>query len=691
MPGGLLPQAGAGDIVIAPPELRHDSLLLGPGGLALSNLSCDDIRVGQCNLSDVLLLAETDRLLPGVLLGDSNFAEGSITSEKLSGPLPVSVGGTGADLASSNAGVVPTAAGTGGLAFDPGLSWDAGSNLLRVSGDVRIGDHGGHRIFVDDADRLSVESVETVVALDGFSLGVPPGVSLTDPRPSYSDSNAILGYSVSGTPPLTLYISWSEGADAPPLLGPDVVASPGAVLSLDGEDDLAGEYTLTELSPITEYAVSAAAVDARGNVSTVYPVVLRTTELSAPAVRAFDGYTYSPNQVGFSVTNEPDTSGMLVVAGLVTDPAMTEQQALDSAHLFFTSNIPAGAVATVARAFGHARDPLQGLAEVAVAEDRAYHPFALYVDSESNSTLAYGTPLYNPDVTPPVVHTVSFSGDSTSNDITVSVTASDAVGVQRLGALALPRGSDAPDGERVMSEGQEVFAGPAAPGVDGSFTVTGLDHTALYDVYVVAEDGSNVSAPVSVEAHTRDGAAPVVDHLEVLASEHLTVSWRSSDAGRDGEVAAVHVSVCNVNPGFTSGAQVAQAAQAAGLSYAGSNGSAVLHGAGTRAYENSYVHVVAEDRAADFGNGANFYSDIRSASVLVPEVTGFSNAYQTVSNEIVVPPGVQADVAETSGGPGFRVLYGLFKRGDETLCNDDALSNVMFSGSDAITEVVITA
>jgi hypothetical protein len=618
----LIQAARPMDVVFAPQSFQHEALVVGSGGCAIHTLVAREVTVSGNDISALLESAETDRLRPSELTG-ANFSAGAVTSDKLSAPVPVAFGGTGVDSTSVPEGCVAVGAGTAPISFRTSLSWSDASSTLCVDSSVRIEE------FELSASNGSLFASGPGVSVDllDYSLGIAPVARLLPRAGPLFETQAVVDFEVvrGDMPAARLHLAWyPEDTDQPRL--PHEVAKGVGAMSSDTIDlqssGLVGSYTVANLAPLTRYVVRATAVDERGIASAVHPVSVRTTELSSPVVAAIDKYVTSPNSVGFSVSNQPDSSPMRLVAGILTTGTPVTRDVIDAnSGLFVIRTIPAMTTTEFQFTFATAHDPDNSFAPEPVREARTYHPFVLYTDMESNFTLAYGNPLFNPDVTAPVFLRPLEFVSATGSSITVSHELFDAVGLTDVRAyVSLLDGSGSPALQDVLARGAVVSAsGPST--ITNYHSPDGLAKplvdTARYRVHVAATDAAGLTVTAHVDANTLDDRPPLIDSFSVSGVANTgdaSITWSASDPGPHGAVTAVHVLATSL----TSVLGAEQVRASATASFAQASGSTTI--TNIPAYFDTVVHAVAEDGAASFGNGANRLSSVARGVIPVPVV-----------------------------------------------------------------------
>lgn len=517
------------------------------------------------------------------------------------------------------------------------------------------------------------------VDLFDFPLGRPSTVTLSESFSGFSDSNIDVQWTVSDpdSDAGTLYLAWylaggvgktaKEVADGEEALGTLLVD-----LDAEGYD---GDYTISNLLPITEYEVRAVVQDKRGNLSLVNAIDARTTELSAPVVAAVHSFVTSPTYVGFTSSNEPDTSDMLFVAGVLTSPspALTPETVLDNFEKFAFSNIPANADLDIPVLFSVAYDPSDLSAPpVSVVEAVTYYPFVFYQDAESNATLEFPPQIDNPDVTPPFFTSDPVFLSATATTVDVSYAMEDAVGITLTKAYVtlLDEGEEpivVPDATTVLTQGDTVSASGTVTleNYHSTGAAQPLLHTGKYRAYIASTDAGtfgtpNVSAVSNVDVVTLDGAEPTIDVLEIVSDgfSNAVVSWEASDEGPHGDVSAVHIlSTSNALPSNVAPSNVLSNVDT--IAFYDSNASATF--SNVPAYESTFIYAVAEDTASDFGNGSNLLSAVTSNVMNVP---AFSNPVVfSQSNASYHVEFADANV-DVDAGPVQAYLV-LYKSGDE--------------------------
>lgn len=680
----LIPNAEPGDVVFAPEVFRHECLLIDGSDLQVHTLSASRITVSGQDLETKLLEAETDRLAPSALT-DSNFVAGAITGDKLGAPLPVYLGGTGVDTSSGREGMLAVGGGADALSFTPGLSWSNDDAALSVERAVGLGE------FSVSASNGSLVLSGPGVAVDlvDYRLGVPPVAAVSEPAPGASDSNAFIDYSVTDgdSDALFLHLSWYALGSDRPRLPREVARGDGALsnATLDLlESGPAGAFTIGGLDPISEYVVRATAEDARGNLSGVHPITVRTTEFGSPVVSGIHTYVTDPTFVGFSSSNQPDPSDMLFVSGVLTSaaPAVTEADIDANLDKFYSRTIAPGEHLDIAATFHEAHDPADAFSAEPIAEARTYHPFVFYRDAESNAVVQYGAPLYNPDVTPPAFDAGPAFVSSTAASIAVSQSISDAVGVAEARAYVslLDASLDpvtVPTAGEVLAHGDAVSPSGVSTILNyhsGDNAAKPLLDTARYRVYVAAADAAGLTAQGSVDARTLDGAPPVVDLLTVRGDEgtsNAVVSWETSDAGPHASVTAVHVQ-CTSSAVAPTADQVRDSATG---SFSLANSSAVF--GNVPAHLDTRVYAVAEDDAAAFGNPENRLSAVAQGAILAPSVA-VGPAYSQLPGGTTVEMASVADGIQAESGP-VNVRMVLFNATDPSPELGPAESNAVFA------------
>lgn len=701
LPGDVV--LATGDVVLAPPTLAHDALVAADDGLTVHTLVAPkSVSVMGDDLEALLVLAETDRLTPAALT-DNNFQVGAITADKLSAPLPVRLGGTGADTSVGLDGMLAVGAGTGAAAmsFGTGLAWDAASATLRVESEVRL-------------DEFSIAAVEGSLVLSGpgvavdlldYRLGLPPVVTLSEPDPGSSDTSATLDYAVTdgNGDARYLHLAWYAADGDRPRLPVEVALGDGALSTATLDLTVvaaSGQFTVPDLAPITNYVVRATAEDRRGNLSAVHPLAVRTTELGAPVVDSIHTYVTAATSVGFTSRNGPDASEMTLVAGVLTaaTPAITEADIDVHIAKFYSQTIAANAVVDIAMTFSQAHDPGNAFAEENIAEARTYYPFVFYRDAEGNSVLQYGATITNPDVTAPDFDEGPAFVSATTNAITISKTITDAVGVTEAKAyVSMLDGNGAP--LAVPTEAQVFQFGDAVSATGDSDLLNyhsdnnvarPLEHTARYRVYVAARDaaGNSVSG-AAVDAYTLDDTPPSVDTLAVARAGmgDTAVEWTASDAGPHGSVTNVYVRVASSEDLVPTAEDVRTSPTLTSTSAASSS----TFMDPVAAYLDTRVYAVAEDDAASFGNVANLLSTVATAVLPVPVVNSQLTFAQLSDGVDVGLAAGDLDVA-TSAGSLQMVRLVLFNASEPTLVG--AESNAVFSDTEpsaALSDVLFGA
>ena len=695
----LIPIAKAGDVVIAPRSFRHAALALGADDLTVHTLTASNIAVSGQDLESLLVAAETDRLVPSSLT-DSNFAVGSITSQKLGAPVPVYLGGTGVDTSSGHDGMLAVGADSNALAFGPGLTWSNADGALNVERAVELDEFS----LASSNGSLVLSGPGVAVDLLDYSLGIRPVATLASPNPGASDSNAFIDYAVTDgdADAVSLHISWYDLVTDQPRLPPEVVRGDGArsnaTLDLLSQG-ASGSFTISNLDPVSQYVVRATAEDRRGNLSGVHPITVRTTELTAPVISGIHSYVTDPTFVGFSSSNQPDTSEMLFVAGVLTadTPAITEADIDANIGLFYSQTIAADTHLDIPRTFSVAHDPGNSFAAEPVAEARTYHPFVFYRDAESNAVVQYGAALFNPDVTPPVFDAGPSLASATATSITVSNAISDAVGVADARAyVSLLDGSldpiTVPTESDVLAHGDVIAAVGSSTLLNyhsGDNSAKPLLDTARYRVYVTATDAAGLRVSDNIDAATLDGAPPLVDAFSVAGdpgTSNAVVAWSASDAGPHARVTAVHVYSSSNDLSLTP----AQVRDFATESFALSNSTAVF--GNVPAYLDTHVYAVAEDDAASFGNGSNQLSAVSRGSIAVP-VVGVGPAYSQLPTSRTVEMASVTDGIDAEAGP-VRLRLVMFNAADPSPALTPAESNAVFAGSEpsaALSNLMFTA
>lgn len=509
---------------MAPVAFRHSALTVESGEATAANLVVHSLTVAGQDLETLLEASETDRLKPGALTA-SNFAPGSVTSEKLASSLPVYLGGTGLDLDSGlYDGMIVVGAGSNALGAASALAWSDADAALHVAGDVEL--DGFILSGTSGTLALVAPGGESIDLLD-YRLGVPPAVTIYQPDQLSSGSSTVLSFSVASgdSPARSLHVAWYDAGLDQPRLPPEVVTGAGALgtaeldLSVTG---LQGEFSVTGLDASKVYVVRATAMDARGNLS-----VAGETEASinsgVPVVARLGSYYTSPAEVGFASSNEPDESDMLLVAGLLTaaSPAITEADIDANLGLFHSETIVAGAHADIAVRFSTAHDPGSAFAPTAVAEATAYYPFVMYRDALSNAVIRYGEPaLVNPDFSPPTVDVLSVTVVPGTSNALVAWEASDVPNGQVQAVHVVSTSNPGP----LTAEEVKLFATASYPDAASSDVFRNVPAYHSTHVSVVAEDSAHLSAVASATI-----PVPVIAFTEPpqQSADSSSVTWTS--------------------------------------------------------------------------------------------------------------------------------------------------------------------
>lgn len=683
----LYSAAESGDVVIAPPSFEHESLRVSGSGVVFSDLTAETLRVDGNDVSLLLERARTDRLRDGELT-DANFTAQCVTGAKLSGPLPVYLGGTGVAIGPHMTGLVATGGGAGAsaLRFDSGLSWSG--SALDVSGEIEI--DGDVRIYEDAGRPLLSCGDSPALDLSDYSGGVSPSVHVYEPSPGYSDSNVTIDYSATGDV-RAVFVSVYDGSGLDPRFEGDVATGEGAIYSVR-LDVGAGEGThvITGLESITKYVVTCAAMDLRGNLSAAKSLAVRTTELGAP-VALIGSVETSPKRVAFSASSDPKASSMIVATGLLTSrtPALTRADVESRTGQFHVEIIPANVAKVVTVSFAHAYDPGNEFAREPVRENATYHPFAYYRDAEDNHAIVYGPSTYNPDVTAPVFYSAPYVASSLDTSITIQYGLYDAVGtaqtrvyaslVDDMGIAFEPSVAD------VLSRGQQIGTGPSAEVTEyhSDGIARPLLHTAIYRLYVAAVDAAgNASAMQSVDARTRDSTPPRITAFSATidpGSSNVTVNVEAVDEGPAATVTAMHL-LSTATPSLYTPEHIATQATA---SFPGPIATATF--LNIPAYLPSHVYAVCEDNASKFGAPGNLLSAVSSVSFPVPQVSGVAFE-QGLGRHVSISDGGEFASQASPTRIGLFVFNG--KNADFLGAMDEAaMSNIVFGSAYGVSTV----
>lgn len=664
----MIPEAEAGDIVLAPHEFVHPAMSVN-SNVVVPVIRSKNIDVGLSNVEAVLADAETNRLKTSVI-SSSNFVADSITTEKLSAPIPVSLGGTGINITEDFAGRIGVGNGSSPVTFTDKLTWS--NSQLNIDADVLI------------ASDISIQSSNEDLVISGVKvggLGKRPTAEVSDSSPLSSEALVNLNYSFTSTDSNLerVFIAW-YASGSQPRLHKEIADGTGSIghsnFFVDGATS-AGSFVIDGLVSTTDYDVKTFAVDKRGNFSDIKAFSVSTGDTTQPVVISVHSFVTSPTSITYSSSNAADATEMLFVSGLLTtnSPLVTKDDVLDNIGLFYSSNIPAGQALDVEVTASNAADPTDSFSQQSVVQGSNYYPFVFYLDGQSNYRIQYGSAVYNPDTIEPYFLAPPGFVDNTVSGITVSVSIADSVQLSTTKAYVSILDSNllpefVPDASTILAQGTDV--NPSGNTILSAYHSSGggsLDHSTKYNVYIAANDASgNTSAVSSVTAWTRDDSIPIISTFDVnpFGSSNVNVVWESSDYGH-GVVTKAHV-VCSTIDAVLTPEQVRDHMDA--IMVSGSNGDITL--SNVNEYEDTHVYVVVEDDAMTFGNPSNKLSAVSKYNMIAPVIT---ESNFTQSNDDIVAYSLGVDESVTVPAT---LYYAVFLEGEEPTI--ETVSNVFAGG-----------
>lgn len=654
-----------GDVVIRSSTVNiGDSISASIEGQTVSKAVAATMNVTNCNVEDELFSVETNRLTPGGLT-DVNFVGGQIIDSKFEGVLPVSYGGTGLSNYDSNVLIIGNGsnemATVTAMNFDPStgqLTMDA-TSIRFVDPDnpdeyIVLGMSNGVPVISNSTDTLS----STVTDV---SLGIAPAVSILSVD-NITDSNAILTYDVvdDDADQRSLYLSWYLKSQDYPRDPEEIIAGTGSVSykEVDITSSGSGSTLIDTLGPITEYVLRGVADDSRGNVSIAKSVEFRTTEFVKPNIVSASNLSVESHALYFTVSNSPDTSPMVAVAGtFVNSNTYTAIDLWDSLLVtgfdgLFVTNIPANTPSNIDVVLTEYRDITDlSLAPKSIQENATYYPFYLLVDAESNASLCNLSPIFN-EVSTFWVTEPYFVGPYETDTVTFAWDSSNLPGLELFAYL----GSGPVSTETVLAESFQ-FASLSNSGTTFSNLTNGgspLVHTEEYVLSTVIQQGEGLCNLRHATGRTLDNVAPVFTHFEVTySSSNPQVQYAAFDKSGITGVPFVVRTTPMFDPAPSN---VLAAPDVIVLSE--SNDTHVFDHIPSHC--NAYVYATIEDRATEYGASNNLLADVSTAVQNIPVALGNTNFYQENDTYFVVAAlnlidniPVQADASVQ----GFLVLF----------------------------------